>query len=71
LLSLRATQALISRYPAEPQLAGTVSPQELTLLSDRERELAGLVAQGLSNDEIARGMFLSPLTVRRTSTGRG
>ncbi len=64
LLSPRATQALISRYLAEPQPAATVSPQELALLTDRERELVGLVAQGLSNEEIARGLFLSPLTVK-------
>ena len=64
LLSPRATQALISRYLAEPQPTETVSPQELALLTERERELVGLVARGLSNDEIAGMLFLSPLTVK-------
>jgi len=64
LLSPKATQALIGRYLAEPLPAETLPPEDVALLTDRERELVGLVAQGLSNDEIARGLFLSPLTVK-------
>ncbi|MCI7404010.1 MAG: helix-turn-helix transcriptional regulator, partial [Pyramidobacter sp.] len=34
------------------------------LLSEREREVAGLVARGLTNDEIARQMHVSVATVK-------
>ena len=63
LLTPRATRALLSsienRSPATPVDQRTVS--ELTL---REREIVGLVGQGLSNDEIAQRLFLSPLTAK-------
>ena len=34
------------------------------MLTDREREVMALVAGGLSNDEIAGRLYLSPATVR-------
>ncbi|MBD0354140.1 MAG: response regulator transcription factor [Rubrobacteraceae bacterium] len=40
------------------------SPQVFPELSDREREILDLIAQGRKNPEIARDLFLSPKTVR-------
>ena len=33
-------------------------------MTDREKEVVGLVASGLSNDEIARQLVVSPLTAK-------
>ncbi|TDU02062.1 LuxR family two component transcriptional regulator [Streptomyces sp. 846.5] len=67
LLSPAATRTLISRFLAAPAPA---RPQDeavrrgLEALTDRERQLTALVATGLSNDEIARDLVLSPATVK-------
>lgn len=52
--------------PAAPP-AATSTPQrpELTSLSQREREVIALIAQGLSNAAIARRLQLSDHTVKR------
>jgi two-component system response regulator DesR len=39
------------------------------LLTDREREILGLIAEGATNREIAEAIFLSPHTIKEhTST---
>jgi DNA-binding NarL/FixJ family response regulator len=42
----------------------TTLPQAFPQLSDREREILDLIAQGHKNTDIARRLFLSPKTVR-------
>jgi DNA-binding NarL/FixJ family response regulator len=39
-------------------------PAELPGLSPREREVLGLLADGMSNADIGRALFISPITVR-------
>ncbi len=63
LLSPAVTRRLIADIAAR-QTPRTPTAPVLTELTDREREIMGLVAQGLSNNEIATHLFLSPLTVK-------
>jgi DNA-binding NarL/FixJ family response regulator len=62
LLAPSITKMLISRYVAQP-LSAEASP-EIAELTNREREAVALAAQGLSNDEIADRMVISPLTAK-------
>jgi DNA-binding CsgD family transcriptional regulator len=41
-----------------------VTPERLSALTDREREVMALVAEGLTNDEIGQRLFMSPATAR-------
>jgi len=63
------TRRLIDRFGHMLPAAGTAPPAELATLTDREREVLVLVAQGLSNAEIAARLFLSEATVK-THVGR-
>ena len=64
LLSPRATSALIGRFLSLPPEAGASLDPRMSTLTDREREMVVHVAHGLSNDEIAGRLQLSPLTVK-------
>lgn len=62
LLSPSVTRRLIAEFAdraKKPPVSDT-----LDALTDREREIIAEVAQGLSNDEIAAKLFLSPATVK-------
>jgi DNA-binding NarL/FixJ family response regulator len=62
LLAPSITRRLIDRYVTQPRNPGTGAG--LKELTTREREAVTLVAQGLSNDEIADRMVISPLTAK-------
>jgi DNA-binding NarL/FixJ family response regulator len=64
------TRRLLDRFtPMLPTAGAEPRHQELDKLTDREREVLLLVAQGLSNGEIARKLVLSEATVK-THVGR-
>ncbi len=65
LLSPRATGGLIARYLATPLAAARdLDDSALASLTDREREIVALVGRGMSNEQIAADLVLSPLTVK-------
>jgi DNA-binding NarL/FixJ family response regulator len=68
LLSPRVTRRLIAEFASQPERRWQ-SPTELEELTDRERQVMSLVAKGLSNDEIAERLVVSPATAK-THVGR-
>ncbi len=65
LLSPRATRVVIERVlAARSDPSPGSGAADLSVLTEREREIVALVATGLSNDEIAGRLVLSPLTAK-------
>ncbi|MEU1689301.1 response regulator transcription factor [Micromonospora sp. NPDC005707] len=62
LLAPSITRKLINRYVTQPLHTG--ADARLDELTNREREAVALVAQGLSNDEVADRMVISPMTAK-------
>jgi DNA-binding NarL/FixJ family response regulator len=63
LLAPGVTRRLIAEFVRRPETPRG-RPAELAQLTDRERDVLGLIAQGLSNSEIADGLVVSPATVK-------
>jgi DNA-binding NarL/FixJ family response regulator len=62
LLSPGVTRRLISEFATRAK--DTPARPELAELTDREREVMGLAAEGLSNEEIAKRLVVSPATAK-------
>jgi DNA-binding NarL/FixJ family response regulator len=60
LLSPGVTRRLISEFASRAQRP----PARMDHLTEREREVTALVAEGLSNEEIADRLYLSPATAK-------
>jgi DNA-binding NarL/FixJ family response regulator len=63
LLSPSVTRRLIAEFSARPRRPG-LTPSSMQVLTEREAEVVALVAQGMTNDEIAGELVVSPATAR-------
>ncbi len=65
LIAPAVTRRLIAEFAGRADPSGRPAPApRLDALTDREREVLGLVGAGLSNDEIAGRLVLSPATAK-------
>ena len=64
LLSPTVTRRVIREFAARPSWGGGSVHPGVRLLTEREREVVALVAEGLTNDEIAERLVMSPATAR-------
>ena len=64
LLSPSVTRRLIADVVSRPRSRPAPATDPLTAITQREREVLALVGTGLSNDEIAATLHLSPLTAK-------
>jgi DNA-binding NarL/FixJ family response regulator len=62
LLSPGVTRRLIAEFASKSRPAR--QPAQLQLLTDREREVVALVGEGLTNDDIAARLVVSPATAK-------
>jgi DNA-binding NarL/FixJ family response regulator len=62
LLSPSVTRRLISEFADRAKAPPPATSMDV--LTERERQLVGLVGEGLSNDDIAERLVLSPATVK-------
>ena len=63
LLSPSVTRRLIAQFAGRPEQR-RISPEQLNVLTEREREVLALVATGRNNDEIAEALVVSPATAK-------
>lgn len=64
MLAPNIAQRLVTWFRAQPEPQEAAVYAEVTELTPREREVTGMVARGMSTDEVARELFIGEATVR-------